>query len=74
VIAFKLDENMPTFAVRELRARGFDAVSVLDQSLHGVSDTSLAQVCKSEQRCLMTMDWTLQTCECLIPVSTMESS
>jgi hypothetical protein len=37
VIAFKIDENLPIEVRELLRVRGFDAVTVSDQSLGGAS-------------------------------------
>lgn len=39
---FKLDENLPEDASQRLREAGFDAISVLDQSMGGADDRDLA--------------------------------
>ncbi len=48
----KLDENLPAEASVRLREAGFDAMSVLDQSLGGASDQDLARTCGSDDRTL----------------------
>lgn len=53
---FKLDENLPRAAVSLLRASGHDALSVHDQQLAGALDPQLADVCRAERRCLITVD------------------
>jgi predicted nuclease of predicted toxin-antitoxin system len=56
VIAFKIDENLPIEIRELLRQAGFDALTVLDQNLGGRPDTSVAAVCLSEGRVLLTFD------------------
>jgi predicted nuclease of predicted toxin-antitoxin system len=56
VIAFKVDENLPIEVCEFLRGRGFDALTVSDQSLGGRPDTDIAAVCRSEGRVLLTFD------------------
>lgn len=52
----KTDENLPTEVVTALRAHGHDAISVVEQDLGGAADDAVANVCKMEQRALMTLD------------------
>ena len=52
----KVDENLPTQVVDLFREAGHDAVSVLDQALRGCSDDSLAEVCQTEGRVLLSLD------------------
>jgi len=52
----KVDENLPREAVDLLRASGFDAVHVLDQSMGGVDDDALATACAHEQRAIVSLD------------------
>ncbi len=54
--SFKLDENLPVEATTLLQAGGHNALSVLDQSLGGHSDTDIAAICRKEQRVLVTFD------------------
>jgi predicted nuclease of predicted toxin-antitoxin system len=52
----KLDENLPRDAVDLFNSLGHDAVSVVDQSLGGHSDESVAEVCRRELRAVVTLD------------------
>jgi len=46
---FKLDENFPK-SIKELFSKaGFDADSVSDEKLNGVSDRAIFQVCATEK-------------------------
>ena len=53
---FKVDENLPVEVADELRAIGHDAATVGQQNLGGASDTRVAEVCRREQRTLVTLD------------------
>ena len=53
---FKLDENFGTRTQGILRAAGHDVKTVRDEGLQGCSDQHLYDVCRSEQRCLVTLD------------------
>ena len=53
---FKVDENLPVEAAELLRLAGYDALTVLDQSLGGTLDGPLAIVCREEGRVLVTLD------------------
>ena len=53
---FKVDENLPPEASTFLVEQGHDAVTVWDQQLKGATDPRLAEVCRSEQRVLVTFD------------------
>ena len=55
-IRFKTDENLPLDVVELLRSAGYDAMSVLDESLVGARDEVIANVCKKERRALITLD------------------
>ncbi len=52
----KLDENFGARTRSILQDAGHDAQTVRDESLEGVSDHCLYEVCCSEQRCLITLD------------------
>jgi len=54
MLAFKVDENLPSQATKLLCREGYDAVSVLDQRLGGAGDATVASVCKNEGRILIT--------------------
>jgi hypothetical protein len=53
---FKTDENVPGLVVSALRADGHDVMSVSDQRMVGAADDSLARVCLSESRALLSLD------------------
>jgi predicted nuclease of predicted toxin-antitoxin system len=53
---FKIDENMPVEVVTVLCDHGHDAIGVVEQNLAGAADVVVANVCKTEQRVLMTLD------------------
>lgn len=53
---FKLDENLPVEAAELLRNAGQDALTIADQQLSGAVDSQVAQVCRDEQRALITLD------------------
>jgi predicted nuclease of predicted toxin-antitoxin system len=54
--SFKTDENLPEQVADLLRQAGFDARTVLDQSLGGKPDPRIAEVCRDEGRALITLD------------------
>jgi predicted nuclease of predicted toxin-antitoxin system len=53
---FKIDENLPAEAAEVLRQSGHDAITVLEQGIGGSVDSSIAKVCQTEQRALITLD------------------
>lgn len=53
---FKVDENLPVAVVTILCDQGHDAISVVDQNLAGAPDGDVANVCRTEQRVLITLD------------------
>jgi predicted nuclease of predicted toxin-antitoxin system len=53
---FKLDENFGTRTQRVFRGAGHDVQTVRDEGLEGSSDQNLYDVCRFEQRCLVTLD------------------
>lgn len=53
---FKFDENLPSDLGAVLRRRGHDAHSVFEENLSGAPDSSIAEVCRDEQRILITLD------------------
>jgi predicted nuclease of predicted toxin-antitoxin system len=55
-VRFKLDENLsPTLAAGFLSA-GHEAHSVLDQAFGGATDPRILEVCRLENRALITLD------------------
>ena len=53
----KLDENLGSRGREFLHASGFDVETVVSQGLCGAADHALIDVCRSEQRCLVTLDF-----------------
>lgn len=53
---FKLDENFGTRTQQIFRDAGHDVETVREESLQGVSDQRLYEVCCAEQFCLVTLD------------------
>lgn len=56
MLRFKLDENFSSSLTKLFAVQGYDAESVLDEQLSGVPDTDIYDVCKQENRCLVTFD------------------
>jgi predicted nuclease of predicted toxin-antitoxin system len=52
----KVDEDLPKAATQLLREKGFEAISVVEQKMGGVQDSTLWQVVQNEQRFLVTAD------------------
>lgn len=52
-LKFKVDENLPVEVAEALREAGYDALTVLDQSMGGALDGPLAIVCRAEARVLV---------------------
>src|SRR2546427_13259710 len=53
---FKLDENLGTRTQQLFRVQGHDVQTVRSQGLQGSADVHLFNVCRLEQRCLVTLD------------------
>jgi predicted nuclease of predicted toxin-antitoxin system len=55
-VKFKVDKNLPIEVAQPLREAGHDVYSVHDQGLVGAKDQVLAEVCRSENRIMVTLD------------------
>jgi predicted nuclease of predicted toxin-antitoxin system len=53
---FKVDENLPVEVAELLRARGHDALTVLDEKLGGRDDRTIGDIVREEKRALITLD------------------
>jgi predicted nuclease of predicted toxin-antitoxin system len=53
---FKSDENLPEEVVGLLRSAGHDAHSVLEEGIGGAPDETISEVCRREERILLTLD------------------
>lgn len=56
MLKFKVDENLPTAAVKVFAEAGHDALSVLDEQMGGEADATIAAVCRTEGRAIVTLD------------------
>jgi len=55
-VRFKIDENLPTDVSELLSAAGFDSQTVFAEGLRGTKDSDLDEVCRREERALVTLD------------------
>lgn len=53
---FKLDENVDLRILTQFRLSGYDVATVPEQNMTSASDVSLIEVCREEERCLVTAD------------------
>lgn len=56
ILKFKIDENLPVEIVDSLRRTNYDALTVEEQGLKGDTDYNIAEVCKKEERIIVTLD------------------
>ena len=52
----KLDENLGQSVIEQLRQDDYDVTSVAEQDMKGSPDDMLIEVCRLEQRCILTLD------------------
>jgi predicted nuclease of predicted toxin-antitoxin system len=55
-VRFKLDENLGSRTAGLIAASGHDVQTVAQENLCGTSDARLFEICRSEGRCLITLD------------------
>jgi predicted nuclease of predicted toxin-antitoxin system len=55
-VKLKLDENIDTRVVSLLRLAGHDVATIPGQGLNSAPDEEVIEVCRSEERCLVTCD------------------
>ena len=53
---FKLDENLGRAQAAQLQAAGHDVSTVAEQKMGQAEDRKLAETCRKEGRCLVTLD------------------
>ncbi|MBW3600859.1 MAG: DUF5615 family PIN-like protein [Planctomycetes bacterium] len=56
MIQLKIDENLHSDAASLLRQRGHDVLTVHEQGLKGHADVDIANVCRQEERTIITLD------------------
>lgn len=53
---FKLDENLGDLGKLLLDSAGYDVMTVAEQQMSGAQDEAIYEVCKSEDRIIVTLD------------------
>ncbi|MBF2057960.1 MAG: DUF5615 family PIN-like protein [Cyanobacterium sp. T60_A2020_053] len=53
---FKLDENIGTRGRQLFIRAGLDVATVVEQNLAGSDDDTLIDICRQEERCIVTLD------------------
>ena len=56
MMRFKVDENLHSDIAQALRSRGHDALTVHDQNMRGDPDARLGEVCRAENRAIVSLD------------------
>lgn len=65
----KLDENLGQRRAELLRQAGHDVATVVEQGLKSASDLDLIEVCRTEGRCLVTLDLDFSNPLCYNPAN-----
>jgi predicted nuclease of predicted toxin-antitoxin system len=55
-VRLKLDENLGTYCAELFRSAGHDVVTVKEQNLCSSTDNKILEICRAEERCLVTLD------------------
>jgi predicted nuclease of predicted toxin-antitoxin system len=55
-VRLKLDENLGAYCAELFRSAGHDIATVPEQDLCSSKDTKILEVCRAEERCLVTLD------------------
>jgi predicted nuclease of predicted toxin-antitoxin system len=53
---FKVDENLPIETADILQKAGYDADTVHSEGITGADDVKISQICKAENRAILTLD------------------
>ena len=56
LVKVKVDENLGRREAERLRAAGHDVLTVIDQNMASATDRQLIEVCRKEERCLVSLD------------------
>lgn len=66
---FKLDENVDLRILSRFRLAGYDVATVSEQNLTSALDTELIEICRQEERCLVTADRDFSNRGCYNPAN-----
>jgi Domain of unknown function (DUF5615) len=66
---FKLDENVDLRILARFRLTGYDIATVPEQKMTSAPDQELIEVCRQEERCLVTADRDFSNRKCYDPAN-----
>jgi predicted nuclease of predicted toxin-antitoxin system len=69
-VRLKVDENLPQEVAQLLCENGHDAASVFDQTLSGEKDPTVFEVCRDEDRVLVSLDLDFANIQAYPPAAT----